>query len=138
MTLAHTTKHFGRRDATTCSVSSLDLALLRGNGPDQDTEDRLGDDVRNRVSDLLAGCRRDAGDSHHLDDVHKGIGQPGNDRKPASVSRESCDRLPMCGGQLLRSCTQPNGELLHDIQEWNHGKHPPHPSALRSSWISPG
>merc|ERR1719336_221644 len=37
----------------------------------------------------------------------------------------------MCGGQLISSCTQPDGELLHNIQEWNHGKEPPHPSALR-------
>merc|ERR1719492_501905 len=110
---------------------SLDPALLSGDGPDQDTEDRLGDDVRNRVPDLLASCCRNARDSHHLDDVHKGIGQPGNDRKPASVSRERCDRFPTCGGQLLRSCTQPNSELLHDIQEWNHGKQPPHPPTLR-------
>merc|ERR1719433_951025 len=137
--------HYADRRAVDCMPSSpstllfsaahalsLDPALLSGNGPDQHTEDRLGDHVRNRVPDLLASCRRDAGDSHHLDDVHKGIGQPGNDRKPASVSCERCDRLPMCGGQLLRSCTQPDGELLHNIQEWNHGKEPPHPSA---GWI---
>merc|ERR1711992_341192 len=52
---------------------TLHLALLRGYGPDQDTEDRLGDDICNRVPDLLASCRCDAGDSHHLDDVHEGV-----------------------------------------------------------------
>merc|ERR1712088_951558 len=131
MTLAHTRNTSAGEAAATCSIPSLDLALLRGDGPDQDTEDRFGDDVRNRVSDLLASCRRDARDSHHLDDVHEGISQPGNDRKPASVPRERCDRFTMCGGQLISSCTQTDGELLHNVQEWNHGKEPPHPSALR-------
>ena len=38
----------------------------------------------------------------------------------------------MCGGQLLRSCSQSDGELRHNIQEWNHGKAPPLPPASRT------
>merc|ERR1719405_361823 len=120
------------RPLTPAVLLRLNLALLRSDGPDQDAENCFCYDVRNRVSDLLAGRRRDAGDSEHLDDVHEGIRQPGDDRKPAGVSRERRDRSPMCGGQLLRSFTQPNGELRHNIQEWNHGKEPPHPPAART------
>merc|ERR1712182_34317 len=34
---------------------------------------------------LLAGSRCHTGDPEHLDDVHEGIGQPGDDREPTSV-----------------------------------------------------
>merc|ERR1712118_73942 len=120
------------------SFLRLNLALLGGDGPDQDVEDCFCYDVRNRVSDLLAGRRRNAGDSEHLDDVHEGIGQPGDDRKPASVSRERRDRIPMCGGQLLEASLNPTASSAttykNGIMAKNHHIHRP----LALSWISPG
>ena len=35
--------------------SDSTLVLLGGDGPDQDPKDRFGDDIRNRIADLLAG-----------------------------------------------------------------------------------
>merc|ERR1712224_529307 len=67
------------------------LGLLGGDGPDQDSEYSLSYDVRNRIADLLASRRRHARDPEHLDDVHEGIGQPGDDREPASVPSEGSD-----------------------------------------------
>merc|ERR1719161_3135995 len=114
----------------------FNLALLGGNRPNQDPEDCFGYDVSDRIADLLTGCRRHAGDPDHLDDVHEGIGQPRDDREPASVPRERRDRWCL----LLRGFAQPNRQLRHNVEKWNHGKEPPHPPAARIAldlaWIA--
>jgi len=97
------------------------LGLLCGDGPDQDAEYCFGYDVRNRIADLLAGCRRHTGDPEHLDDVHEGVGQPGDDREPASVPREISNR-PLL---VPRGLFQSDGQLRHNVDERNHGKEPP-------------
>jgi len=70
----------------------FNLRLLGRDSPDQDAEHGLRDDVRARIPDLLASRRRHAGDPEHLDDVHEGVGQPGDDREPASVPGEISNR----------------------------------------------
>merc|ERR1719388_220083 len=137
MTLSSNRPHHSRRCYFVQQRPLLfNLALLGGNRPNQDPEDRFGYDVRNRIPDLLAGCRRHTGDTEHLDDVHEGIGQPGDDREPASVPREGRDRWCL----LLRGFTQPNGQLRHNIEERNHGEEPPEPAAARIgldlAWIA--
>merc|ERR1719161_1866135 len=130
MTLSSNRPHRSRRCYFVQQRPLLfNLALLWGNRPNQDPEDGLGHDVRDRVPDLLAGCRRYTGDPDHLDDVHEGVGQPGDDREPASVSRERRDRWCL----LLRGFTQPDSKLRHNVEERNHGKEPPHPPAARAA-----
>merc|ERR1719161_1662993 len=129
MTLSSNRPHHSRRCYFVQQRPLLfNLALLGGNRPNQDPEDRFGYDVSNRIPDLLAGCRRHTGDPKHLDDVHEGIGQPGDNREPTSVSRERCDR----GCLLLRGFTQPDRQLRHNVEKRNHGKEPPHPPAARA------
>merc|ERR1719264_1243094 len=89
----------------------LKLGLLGRDGPNQDSEYSFGYDVCDRVSDLLASCCRHTGDPEHLDDVHEGIGQPGDDRQPASVPRQGSDRRSL----LLRGLTQSILQLGHNI-----------------------
>merc|ERR1719414_1360090 len=112
------------------------LRLLGSDGPDQDPEDGFSNHVRNRVPDLLTSCRRHTGDPEHLDDVHEGIGQPGDDRKPASIARQGSDRR-----LLNSSClTQSDSQLLHNVGERNHGEGPPHPPAAQAvldlAWVA--
>merc|ERR1719236_407497 len=129
MTLSSNRPHHSRRCYFVQQRPLLfNLALLGGNRPNQDPEDRFGYDVRNRIPDLLAGCRRHTGDTEHLDNVHDGIGQPGDDREPTSVSRERRDRWCL----LLRRLTQPDRQLRNNIEKRNHGKEPPHPPAARA------
>merc|ERR1719161_865353 len=129
MTLSSNRPHHSRRCYFVQQRPLLfNLALLGGNRPNQDPEDRFGYDVRNRIPDLLAGSRCHTGDPEHLDDVHEGIGQPGDDREPTSVSRERRDR----GCLLLRGFTQPDRQLRHNVEKRNHGKEPPHPTAARA------
>merc|ERR1719428_774579 len=129
MTLSSNRPHHSRRCYFVQQRPLLfNLALLGGNRPNQDPEDRFGYDVRNRIPDLLAGSRCHTGDPEHLDDVHEGIGQPGDDREPTSVSRERRDRWCL----LLRGFTQPDRQLRHNVEKRNHGKEPPHPPAARA------
>merc|ERR1712118_513522 len=126
ITLSSTPPHHSRRCYFVQQRPLLfNLALLGGNRPNQDPEDCFGYDVSDRIADLLAGCRRHAGDPDHLDDVHEGIGQPRDDREPASVPRERPHRW-----NHVASCFfQSDSQLRHNIEERNHGKEPPHPPA---------
>merc|ERR1719191_1589835 len=129
MTLSSNRPHHSRRCYFVQQRPLLfNLALLGGNRPNQDPEDCFGYDVSDRIADLLAGCRRHTGDPDHLDDVHEGIGQPRDDREPASVARERRDRWCL----LLRGFTQPDRQLRHNVEKRNHGKEPPHPPAARA------
>merc|ERR1712026_196033 len=71
----------------------LKLGLLGGDGPNQDSEDSFGYDICNRVADLLASCCRHSGDPDHLDDVHTGVGQPGDNCQPASIPGQGSDPM---------------------------------------------
>merc|ERR550532_195505 len=72
-------------------ASLLKLGLFGGDGPNQDSEYSFGYDICDRVANLFASCCRHSGDPDHLDDVHTGIGQPGDDREPASVPGQGSD-----------------------------------------------
>merc|ERR1719161_1589357 len=137
MTLSSTSPHHSRRCHFVQQRTLLfNLSLLGGNRPNQNPEDRFGYDVRNRIPDLLTGCRRHTGDPEHLDDVHEGIGQPRDDRQPASVSRKRCDRWRLLPTRL----TQSDGQLRYNIDKRNHGKEPPEPPAsgirLDLPWVT--
>merc|ERR1712018_1115324 len=84
----------------------------------------------------FSGCCGHPRDSEHLDDVHEGIGQPRDDGQPTSVRRQGSNRW----GMLLGSCTQAHGQLCNDVEEWKHGKEPPHPPAtctvLDLTWVA--
>merc|ERR1712018_328387 len=72
-------------------ASFFKLGLLGSDGPNQDSKDSFGYDIRDRVSDLLPSCCRHTGDPEHLDDVHEGIGQPRDNGQPSSVPCEGSD-----------------------------------------------
>merc|ERR1712087_737716 len=67
-----------KRNATTSGQEAL--VLLRGlgrrDGPNEDTKHRLGDDVCNRVADLLVSGGYGTCEANHLDHVHAGIREP--------------------------------------------------------------
>merc|ERR1712087_675237 len=54
----------------------LQLRLLSSDSPDQDAEDGLGDDVRDRVTDLLISRCNCPFNPCALDDVDEGVSQP--------------------------------------------------------------
>merc|ERR1719316_2068893 len=101
--------------------------LVRGNGPDQYTEDRLRDHIRNGVADLLRRRCCDARKADHLHDVHAGVGTPRDDREPARVGREGRGLRLHLRGRIR----QADGKLPHDIEERDHRHEPPQPAAAR-------
>merc|ERR1712045_222427 len=56
----------------------LDLRFLSCNGPDQNSKDGLGNDIRNGIADLLPCCRDIPRNAHALDDVDTGVRKPGD------------------------------------------------------------
>merc|ERR1712078_115441 len=104
------------------------VTLGGGNGPDEHAEDSLGNNVSDRVADLLCCCGSGTADAHHLDNVDTRVGQPRHSGQKAGLADQSA-----CGLRLGLSCrTQANEELEEDEAEWQHGKSPPQPAAL---WV---
>merc|ERR1719498_934765 len=103
------------------------IALGGGNGPDEHTEHGLGDHISDRVADLLCCCGSGTADAHHLDNVDTRVSQPRHSGQKAGLADQAA-----CGLWLGLSCrAQANEELEEHEAEWQHGKSPPQPAALR-------
>ena len=93
-------------------------------GPTQDTEHRLGNEVRDGVADLLIAACRGTADAHHLDDVDTWVCEPGDDCQVAGLHEESTDTLRV----RLGGSSQANHKGLHHKGEWAHGHGPEDPA----------
>merc|ERR1711897_17218 len=77
-------KGLKKRTATRSGQEALAAALVlrrglgRRDGPNEDAKHRLGDDVCNRVTDLLVSGGYGTCEANHLDHVHAGICEPGD------------------------------------------------------------
>jgi hypothetical protein len=101
-------------------------------GPAQDTEHRLGNEVRDGVADLLIAACRGTADAHHLDDVDTWVCEPGDDCQVAGLHEESTDTLRVLLGLHHKVCTtKANGHNVMDMAQKTQ-------RAELLSWISPG
>lgn len=105
-------------------------------GPTQDTEHRLGNEVRDGVADLLIAACRGTADAHHLDDVDTWVCEPGDDCQVAGLHEESTDTLRVLVGGSSEAnhkvcTTKANGHNVMDMAQKTQ-------RAELLSWISPG
>merc|ERR1719313_1866263 len=108
----------------------------RRDGPNEHPEHCLGDNVCDRVSDLLISSGNSTCKAYVFDDVHEGIGEPRDSGQVSCTNHETLHRL-----WLLRSCrVQPCDKGENHISKRNHGQFPPHPTSgqiiLDLAWVT--
>ena len=92
------------------------------------TNTALGDDVRDRVTQLDEHHNVGSGDAQHGEDVDDRVGAPRDDSPPLDTLDEVTDgRVGFCVGGVSKS----NKKSLDDVQERQHGANPVGPAGSK-------
>merc|ERR1719223_1051595 len=78
-------------------------ALGHGDAPDEEAEDRLGDDVRDGVADLDCGEGRGAREADHGEEEDHGVSAPADDSDVAGAGDQAAGRLGLAGDAVAEA-----------------------------------